>query len=159
MSDYAVGKGRPPRNRQFKPGQSGNPGGRPRQKGAIDVRAILDEPMTAIQEGRARTVSPREAVLRKMVRKALKDDDLRAIRYLIAQFDRHGVLEAPPSGIGGGVLLLPNSMPRTMALDLAENVGPPPWNEKQKAWARARYLANRSDEERHYDEARGYPDL
>ena len=69
MSDYSVGKGRPPRNWQFKPGQSGNPGGRPKKTGAIDVRAILDEPMTAIQEGRARTVSPKEAVLRKMVRR------------------------------------------------------------------------------------------
>ena len=28
--EYVVGPGRPPKEHQFKPGQSGNPGGRPK---------------------------------------------------------------------------------------------------------------------------------
>lgn len=58
MSNYTVGKGRPPRNWQFKPGQSGNPGGRPRKKPGIDVLTLLDQPITVAQEGQAIEMQP-----------------------------------------------------------------------------------------------------
>jgi len=159
MSDYRVGKGRPPRNWQFKPGQSGNPGGRPRKKQGVDVIGLLDEPVAVSQDGRTRSLPPAEVMLRRIVKRALKDDDLRSILFLIEQFHHHEVF-APPASTGyGGVLPLPNSMPWAMALDLAERFGLPPWNEKQKALGRERYLATRTEEERVVDEAMEYPDL
>lgn len=159
MSDYSVGKGRPPRNRQFKPGQSGNPGGRPKKKQGVDVLGLLDEPVAVSQDGRARNLPPAEVMLRRMVKRALKDDDLRSILYLIEQFHRHEVFAAPASTGHAGVLPLLNTMPWAMALDLAERFGPPPWSEKQKAVGRERYLATRTEEERVVDEAMEYPDL
>jgi len=35
--DYPVGYGRPPKSNQFQPGQSGNLGGRPRGRPALDA--------------------------------------------------------------------------------------------------------------------------
>ena len=42
---YEVGYGRPPRHSQFRPGESGNPGGRPkgRRSFKMDVAAALDK--------------------------------------------------------------------------------------------------------------------
>jgi Family of unknown function (DUF5681) len=41
---YKVGPGRPPREHQFKPGQSGNPGGRPKGSGVTGaLRALLEQ--------------------------------------------------------------------------------------------------------------------
>jgi hypothetical protein len=52
----AVGYGRPPRSTRFKPGQSGNPKGRP--KGVQSLGAILDKALAArvsVQENGRRT--------------------------------------------------------------------------------------------------------
>lgn len=158
MSDYRVGRGRPPRNWQFKPGQSGNPGGRPKKSSAIDVMAILDEPVTISQEGKTRKMSPAEVTLLRMVKRAIKDEDLHSILYLIERFERYGLLAPLPSAFNS-VLRLPNTMPWRMACNMAERFGMPPWNDKQKAIGREHYIATRTEEERAMDEAMGYPDL
>ena len=53
--DYEIGYGRPPKQYQFKPGQSGNPRGRPR--GKLSKKAVWDrimtEPMYIREEGRS----------------------------------------------------------------------------------------------------------
>ena len=52
--DYTVGRGKPPVHTRFKPGQSGNPRGRPR--GAVDAKqalqAALGERVTITENGR-----------------------------------------------------------------------------------------------------------
>ena len=158
MKEYTVGRGRPPKEHQFKPGHSGNPGGRPRKRGNSDALSILDEPVTIVQDGTVRTLSPREVTLRRMLKKAIGDDVLSAIIYLLDTFDRHGLL-APPPETAGGVLTLPCSMPLSMAVTMAERFGAPPWNEAQTAVGREIYLADRSEGQRLKDDAIGYPDL
>lgn len=153
MSDYIVGKGRPPRNWRFKPGQSGNPGGRPKKKPGIDVLSLLDQPVTVVQEGRAVEMQPSEVTLRKLVRKALKDRDRGAILHLIDLFIKYDVIRLPSSLPGGGVLALPNDMPWRMATLALRQLGVPPWTPHQLASVQAEYLATRGEDERLLDEA------
>lgn len=83
-SDYQVGYGRPPVAGQFKPGQSGNPKGRPRA--APDLRDILSRALATrvpvTENGRRRTITMVEAVIRGVVADAARRD-AKAVRMLI----------------------------------------------------------------------------
>lgn len=48
MSDYEVGKGKPPKHSQFRPNQSGNPRGRPRKLPRIEIPSQLGRDVRAI---------------------------------------------------------------------------------------------------------------
>jgi hypothetical protein len=84
--NYEVGWGRPPQATRWRPGQSGNPKGRP--KGTKRLATILNEAMQQrleIQEkGRTRRISVWEAVVRTLRNNALKGD-FKAIAFLLAQ--------------------------------------------------------------------------
>ena len=83
-SNEQVGYGRPPKHSQFKPGQSGNPKGRP--KGAKNQKTIfqeaLDTQIAYLEQGKRRMASRRELMILKLVEKALKGDP-RAINILL----------------------------------------------------------------------------
>src|SRR5262245_59863339 len=73
----AVGYRRPPVNRQFKPGQSGNPRGRPKgSKNLVTMVAeALNEKMKVrTKDGRTRTLSKQELMVEVMVNKAVAGD-------------------------------------------------------------------------------------
>lgn len=80
----AVGYCRPPEHSRFKPGQSGNPSGKP--KGTRDMATIaqeaLDEIVTVDIAGKSRKLTKRELVIRALVNKAAKGD-LRACATLL----------------------------------------------------------------------------
>jgi Family of unknown function (DUF5681) len=60
-SDYEVGYGKPPKERRFKKGTSGNPRGRPRRKIALNLASAADQPTLGIVLQEAyRKVSVRE---------------------------------------------------------------------------------------------------
>jgi Family of unknown function (DUF5681) len=83
---YKVGKGRPPRSTRFKPGQSGNPRGRP--KGAKSLATILHDTLNQKIEvrvkGKIRKVTALEGIAMKFVQQALKGD-IKAIALLLAK--------------------------------------------------------------------------
>ncbi|MFO1148084.1 MAG: DUF5681 domain-containing protein [Alsobacter sp.] len=83
-SDYQVGYGKPPKETRFKPGQSGNPRGRP--KGAQNVETILRKellgPITVVEDGRRRKVPRLVALIRRLMEKAFGGDVRAGIRLL-----------------------------------------------------------------------------
>ena len=79
--DYEVGRGKPPKHSQYPKGVSGNPNGRPpgRKKPDPTLSDILEERVVATgPDGRRRSMSKREIIQRKLVKKAA-DGDHRSI--------------------------------------------------------------------------------
>jgi hypothetical protein len=87
-NDYVVGKGRPPVSTRFKPGQSGNPKGRP--KGAKNlvtyIFQALNRKVPMKDGGRIRKVTSREGIAEVTVNRALKGDH--KVLPLIIDLDR-----------------------------------------------------------------------
>ena len=83
-----VGYGKPPKEHQFKKGQSGNPKGRP--KGSKNVTTLIEETLAAEieyrEKGRTKRATAKELIVRKMCEKALKGD-LRAARELLNRLE------------------------------------------------------------------------
>ena len=85
---YAVGYGKPSKNAQFKPGQTGNPGGRP--KGSRNANTVLRnfvlEEITITENGSKRRLTKLELIVKRLVDRGI-DGDLRAIAMLLAMLD------------------------------------------------------------------------
>ena len=92
--DYAVGYGKPPRQTQFKKGQSGNPRGRPPRATSFDAsfERRLDTLVYIERDGRREAVTLRELGVIKLIRKALQADQ-RALRMVFAMIRK---IEPPP---------------------------------------------------------------
>lgn len=73
---YEVGYCKPPVHTRFKPGQSGNPTGRP--KGSQNLKTlfhkILNEQISLQEGSQTKKISKAEAVMRRMVIGAMKGD-------------------------------------------------------------------------------------
>ena len=84
MSDYEIGKGKPPKDTRFKPGQSGNPNGRPKGQRNLktEIEEILNAPVAITENGRSRNVTSRAAALMKLRKKALQGDGRALDRFL-----------------------------------------------------------------------------
>jgi hypothetical protein len=95
-AEYTVGPGRPPREHQFKPGQSGNPKGAKRKPKSVapDLKAALEhalsKPIKLKQGEKERIVTMAAAGIEQLVAQYVKGDH-RARRDLIALTDKFGV--------------------------------------------------------------------
>jgi hypothetical protein len=82
--DYDVGYAKPPRQTQFKKGQSGNPRGRP--GGAKNLSTLLsealNEPVIVAENGRHRKITKRQAAFKQLVNEAAKGN-WRALKLLV----------------------------------------------------------------------------
>ena len=94
-STYMVGHGKPPAHSQFKPGQSGNPKGRPR--GSIGFRqalvAAINERVVISENGRKIRRSKGQIAAIQIANKAAKGE-YRAIELLAKHTDTLGAAEA-----------------------------------------------------------------
>jgi hypothetical protein len=92
--DEKVGYKRPPRNTQFRPGQSGNPTGK--NKGArnmaTELEDILSEQVTFAENGTLKTMSKQRALASALVSAAI-GGDLRATAIVLSHTmrDRQGM--------------------------------------------------------------------
>lgn len=84
--DGPVGYKRPPRATQFKPGQSGNPRGRPRgaKNFATAIEQELLSPVAVNEHGRRKKISKLMAIAKQLVNKAASGDS-RAISVLLSE--------------------------------------------------------------------------
>jgi hypothetical protein len=82
--NYEVGKGRPPLSTRWKPGQSGNPRGRP--KGAKSLATlfndVLNRKLTIQENGKTRTITGREGIVIRVFNAALKGDP-KALAFIL----------------------------------------------------------------------------
>lgn len=87
--EYAIGYAKPPHHTRFRPGQSGNPRGRPR--GTRNLKTDLIEELgerILVREGdRARRVSKQRAVVKTLMARTLKGD-ARAANLLLSMMLR-----------------------------------------------------------------------
>ncbi|MDU8912500.1 DUF5681 domain-containing protein [Aestuariicoccus sp. MJ-SS9] len=85
-----VGYGNPPKHSRFKPGQSGNPGGRP--KGSKSFKSVLqdelDREVSLSEQGVVSKVTKMEALAKRLVGDALSGDP-RALAELLRQVNLH----------------------------------------------------------------------
>jgi hypothetical protein len=79
-----VGYKRPPTATQFKPGQTGNPKGRPKNVGNFktDLRDELSELITVRENGQARRITKLRALVKALVAAAIKGD-MRAANAIV----------------------------------------------------------------------------
>jgi hypothetical protein len=87
-ASYSVGYGKPPRDHQFQPGQSGNRKGRPKgAKNALTrLREILDRKIEMQSRGVHRKISVLEAILTRFAESALKGDT-KSAAFLLQRYD------------------------------------------------------------------------
>ncbi|MDB5636732.1 MAG: hypothetical protein JWP51_1640 [Bradyrhizobium sp.] len=83
--DYEVGFGRPPKDRRFKPGRSGNPRGRPKRRPTFkeDFNAELRERLLLRENGRERRLSKQRALIKALMALAIKGN-VRAMTAVLA---------------------------------------------------------------------------
>ena len=94
---YDTGYGKPPRQHQFQPGQSGNPKGRPKgvKNTATLLCDILDRKVEVRTGTTVRKMSVREAILTRFAESALKGDT-KSAAFLLQRYDALETV-SPPS--------------------------------------------------------------
>ncbi len=92
-ADYDVGYKRPPRHTRFKPGQSGNPKGRPKglPNHGTTVSRVMSEKVSVREGDRTRTMTKLEAMVQAHASKAMKGD-ARSASIVIGLLTRMGLL-------------------------------------------------------------------
>jgi len=82
--DYDVGYCKPPVAHRFKPGNQANPRGRKRgsRNRKVVVREVLFEAVTVREGGEIRQMAALEAVLKKLLSKALAGDNKAALTII-----------------------------------------------------------------------------
>lgn len=75
-NDYEVGYGKPPKDTQFKKGQSGNPKGRTKggKNFKTDLAEVLQEVVAVKEGGVRRNLSKQRAMLKSVTAKAMQGD-------------------------------------------------------------------------------------
>lgn len=115
-----IGYRKPPTKTRFKPGQSGNPNGRPRGSVNLktDLRSELSEKIRILEGERSLKVSKQRAMLKALVAKALKGDARAAnvVLTLVGRlFEAEAVAEQVPALTSDDQAILERFLARRLA--------------------------------------------
>jgi hypothetical protein len=104
-AEYRVGPGRPPRQFQFKPGQSGNPKGAKRKPPSIviDVKAMLEKALNAslrVRKGEKEIEASKLAIGLEQLANQFAKGDRYARRDVFELADRLGIDLLAGQGLG-----------------------------------------------------------
>ena len=72
--EFPIGYKKPPRHTRFKPGQSGNPSGRPKKKATTFAEAIAkgaQYPVAVNEGGKQRMITKLQAIVKQQTNKAV----------------------------------------------------------------------------------------
>jgi hypothetical protein len=100
LGSYEVGYGKPPKNKQFQKGTSGNPRGRPKK--APDFHHVLIREsksfMTINENGRRKRISKHEVAVKQLLKKAMTGSEQALKNYfaLLQQAHERVALVAGP---------------------------------------------------------------
>jgi hypothetical protein len=87
---YEVGRNRPPKDTRFKPGVSGNPGGR--KKGSRNLKThfmeVMESEITVTEAGQKASVPVGKALVLRLL-KAAMGGDIRAINSMLDRYERY----------------------------------------------------------------------
>lgn len=92
--DDKVGYCKPPKHSRFKPGQSGNPRGRPRKNRSIEamIKRELDQTVVLKEGGREIRLSKREALIKQLVNRAISGDQ-KPMQLVLAHLEKNKDIE------------------------------------------------------------------
>jgi hypothetical protein len=119
-SEYKVGKYRPPVEKQYRPGQSGNPKGRPRGRRNTKtiIERVLEEPVSVRLGEKTRTLPMVEAILYAQAARAVQGD----VRSAGFVFDLAGDFMDSVAGAGQETTALGQQGVRPPSAELFENI-------------------------------------
>ena len=119
-----AGYGRPPRAQQFKPGQSGNPKGRPQgsKNEATILRNLLNRKIQMRQDGKVRMISILEAMLMKFADEALKGNP-KAAAFLLNRYAPMESTGADPADIDRDDAQILESFARRLEVQMSGKKG------------------------------------
>jgi hypothetical protein len=134
MADYEIGYGKPPKNRRFKAGVSGNPKGRPKARPTPLVEIlqnVLDGPIEYRDHGRRKVGTPLELALKMLVDRAVAGN-LSAAELTLKVRERaehHGNIEIDQILVEGWLPDYPRQTAeqKTRDLSLRRDVDPTEW--------------------------------
>jgi len=99
-ADNDVGYGKPPRANQFKPGESGNPKGRPKgaKSEATILQDLLQHKISLNDRGRTRRITVLEGILRRIADDCLKGN-IKSATFLLNRLQAMTSGEPDESGL------------------------------------------------------------
>ena len=118
-SPYEVGHGKPPERTRFKPGESGNPRGRPRGRHKhAPYEAVLGQLVTIRDAGTEKKVTAAEAFLLQLTRRGLEGDNAaaRATIRAIEEVRTHGIANSKETVSICRQLVSPGSVNRALEM-------------------------------------------
>lgn len=94
-TSYKVGYGKPPKSTQYRPGQSGNSKGRPKQDETLKgiAEKELKRKVTIMESGKQRKVSYKTAIMKRCIASAAQGN-MRSLEFLSKILSQTGPIQA-----------------------------------------------------------------